>query len=50
MDYTGGENSGFSIPAGATFKIYGPEGTPPDFMHPIDFHDRRSASPRWPTS
>lgn len=39
-DYTGGENSGFSIPAGATFKIYGPEGTPPDFMHPIDFHDR----------
>ncbi len=40
MDYTGGENSGFSIPAGATFKIYGPEGTPPDFMHPIEFHDR----------
>ena len=40
MDYTGGENSGFSIPNGATFKIYGPEGTPPDFMHPIEFHDR----------
>jgi hypothetical protein len=39
-DYTGGENSGFAIPAGAVFKIYGPEGTPPDFMHPIDFHDR----------
>lgn len=39
-DYTGGENSGFSIPNGAAFKIYGPEGTPPDFMHPIDFHDR----------
>lgn len=41
MDYTGGENSGFSIPAGAGFKIYGPEGTPPDFMHPIDYHDRQ---------
>jgi hypothetical protein len=40
MDYAGGENSGFAIPAGAAFKIYGPDGTPPDFMHPIDFHDR----------
>lgn len=39
-DYTGGENSGFSIPNGASFEIYGPKGTPPDFMHPIDFHDR----------
>jgi hypothetical protein len=40
MDYTGGENSGFSVPYGATFKIYGPEGNAPDFMHPIEFHDR----------
>lgn len=41
MDYTGGENSGFAIPAGASFQIYGPTGTPPDFMHPIDYHDRQ---------
>lgn len=41
MEYTGGENSGFAIPHGATFKIYGPEGNPPDFLHPIDYHDRQ---------
>jgi hypothetical protein len=40
-DYTGGENSGFSIPFGAAFKIYGPDGNPPDFLHPIDYHDRQ---------
>lgn len=41
MEYTGGENAGFSIPYGASFKIYGPEGNAPDFLHPIDYHDRQ---------
>ncbi len=41
MDYTGGENAGFSIPAGATFKIYGPEGQPMDPQSAIDYHDRQ---------
>ncbi len=40
-DYTGGENAGFAIPFGASFKIYGPDGNPPDFLHPIDYHDRQ---------
>jgi hypothetical protein len=39
--YRGGETSGFSIPAGASFKIYGVEGNPPDLQAPIDYHDRQ---------
>jgi hypothetical protein len=39
--YRGGETSGFSIPNGASFKIYGVEGNPPDLQAPIDYHDRQ---------
>jgi hypothetical protein len=41
--YRGGENAGFSIPAGAEFKLYGVEGNLPDIQQAIDYQDRQMA-------
>jgi hypothetical protein len=41
--YRGGQNAGFSIPFGATFKLYGVEGntTIADIRQAIEYHDRQ---------
>jgi hypothetical protein len=39
--YRGGESAGFSIPNGATFKLYGVEGNLPDLRQAIEYHDRQ---------
>jgi hypothetical protein len=43
QSYRGGQNAGFSIPNGATFKLYGVEGntTIADIRQAIEYHDRQ---------
>jgi hypothetical protein len=50
MDYTGGENSGFSIPRARRSRSTGPRARRRTSCTPSTFTTARSASPRWPTS